>query len=225
MLEQGYIEILAPTLDTPGAGRVRGYMARYSGVHLACFGTPDAEAEHQRLGAHGFAPEPLVSLERSIEKDLLVRFRVVYVPPGRMPEGRVQYVQQLTPEAIWQPRYVAHTNAVVGLAAVYVVADDAVDTAARWARFTGLLPFPVGDLVELRARRGRVVIGSRESLGKLLGATPPAPGIAGYGLACRDPQGFLSRCRSAGLAVNANSVALPPALGGVWQVLDCVPGD
>jgi len=42
MLEEGYIEILAPTLDTPNARRVRSHMARYDGVHLACFGTPDA---------------------------------------------------------------------------------------------------------------------------------------------------------------------------------------
>ena len=54
MFEQGYIEILAPTLDTPNAQRVREHMARYGGVHLVCFGTPGAEAERARLAAHGF---------------------------------------------------------------------------------------------------------------------------------------------------------------------------
>ena len=57
-----YIEILAPTLDTPNAQRVRERMARYGGVHLVCFGTPDAQAERARLAAHGFDPEPLVRL-------------------------------------------------------------------------------------------------------------------------------------------------------------------
>ena len=106
MLEEGYIEILAPTLDTPNAQRVRERMARYDGVHLACFGTPDAEAEHRRLAAQGFEPEPLVNLERTLEGGETVRFKVVYVPPAKMPEGRVQYVEQLTPEAIWtgEPR-------------------------------------------------------------------------------------------------------------------------
>ena len=88
MLEEGYIEILAPTLDTPHAQRVRERMARYDGVHLACFGTPDAETEHQRLAGHGFEPEPLVSLERTLEGGEKVRFKVVYVPPAKMPEGR-----------------------------------------------------------------------------------------------------------------------------------------
>src|ERR1041384_4394274 len=58
MLEEGYIEILAPTLDTPNAQRVRDRMARYDGVHLACFGTPDAEGEHRRLPGGGRGASP-----------------------------------------------------------------------------------------------------------------------------------------------------------------------
>lgn len=219
MLEQGYVEILAPTLDTPNARRVRAAMARYDGVHLACFGTPDAEAEHRRLAAHGFEPEERVRLERELDvngRTGTVRFNVVYVPPERMPEGRIQYVQQLTPEQIWQPRYLKHANGVVGLSALYVAADDPAATAARWARFAGLLPFPVKDQVELRAARGKVIVGTGKSLVKLLGKVPPAPGIAGYGLACADVKAFLSRCRKAGLQARNRAVILPPELGGAW---------
>src|SRR5262245_23379647 len=75
MLEEGYIEILAPTLDTPNARRVRGRMALYDGVHLACFGTPEAEAEQRRLAAQDFEPEPLVSLERTLGDGRTVRFK------------------------------------------------------------------------------------------------------------------------------------------------------
>ncbi|MGH9579214.1 MAG: VOC family protein, partial [Terriglobales bacterium] len=59
MLEHGYLEILAPTADTPSAQRVRASMQRYAGVHLCCFGTPDAEGEHRRLADHGFGPPPI----------------------------------------------------------------------------------------------------------------------------------------------------------------------
>jgi hypothetical protein len=213
MFEDGYIEILAPTLQTPNAARVRAHMARYDGVHLACFGTPDARFEHTRLAAQGFEPEPLVDLQRTVEGGETVRFSVVYVPPGRMPEGRVQYVQQLTPEVIWKERFVAHANGVTGLASVYVVADDPADAAARWSRFSGLLPRREGDLVCLQAARGRVLIGK-----SFFGNTPRAPALAGYGLACRDPAGFLARCRGAGLKVDGQVVSLPPALGGCWVV-------
>ena len=65
MLEEGYVELLSPTHDTPTANRVRALMARYDGVHLLCYGTPDAEAEHRRLQAHGFEPQPLVALSRN----------------------------------------------------------------------------------------------------------------------------------------------------------------
>jgi hypothetical protein len=219
MLEQGYIEILAPTLDTPNAQRVRRHMQRYDGVHLACFGTPDAAFERQRLEAAGFEPEPLVDLSRQVDGGETVRFGVVYVPPGKMPEGRVQYCQHLTPEVIWKDRFVEHTNGVTGLAAVYVVAADPAETAARWSRFSGLLPRSANGLVSLEAARGRVLIGGRE---QLFDGAPAAPALAGYALACRHPEAFVARCSKTGLAVRktaaGHAISLPPSLGGTWLV-------
>jgi len=100
MLSDGYLELLTPTADTPNAGRMRRSMKRYRGVHLACFGTPAAKEEHARLERNGFAPPPLVRLKRKVEDGRTVRFSVVRAAPGKMPEGRVQYVQHLAPEAI-----------------------------------------------------------------------------------------------------------------------------
>lgn len=217
MLERGYIEILAPTLDTPNARRVRERMARYPGVHLACFGTPDAEAEHRRLAVHGFEPEPLVDLQRETQGGT-VRFRVVYVPPDKMPEARVQYVEHLSTEVIWNQASLAHSNGVTGLEALYVVAERPAETAARWALFSGLLPRPDGGLVRLDCARGRIFVGTRAHLTGVLGEAPAAPGLAGYALRCRDPEGFLARCRKAGLKVRKQAVLLPPALGGAWIV-------
>ena len=221
MLERGYIEILAPTLDTPHARRVRSRMALYDGVHLACFGTPEAEAEHRRLAAHGFDPEPLVDLQRQT-RDGAVRFKVIYVPPDKMPEGRIQYVQQLTPEVIWTAASLAHSNDITGLEAIYVVAEDPSEVAARWARFSALLPRPEGELVRLDCARGRVFVGTRKDLEEILGMAPPAPGLAGYGLACQDPDAFARKCSEKRLEVRKTpagyAVELPPALGGVWLI-------
>jgi hypothetical protein len=212
MLEQGYLELLAPTLDTPNAARVRARMDRFIGVHLCCFGTPAAEAEHRRLAAHGFEPEPLVSLQRTIETGELVRFAVVYVPPARMPEGRVQYCEHLTPAQVWREGYVNP----FALRAVYVVADEPEEAAVRWGRFGGLLPRLEDGLVRLDTARGRVLIGTRRRLESQLGEVPGAPAIAGYALGCRDPDAFALRCRDAGLDVDGRVVRLPPALGGTW---------
>ncbi len=221
MLEHGYLEFLTPTSDTPNARRVRASMQHYPGVHLACFGTPDAEGEQVRLQTHGFEPQPLVHLNRQVPTGEMARFSVVIPSIQAMPEGRIQFVQHHTPEAIWRPQYLGHTNNVVKLACAFVVAEDPVAAAARWARFSALLPQPAGAFVHLAASRGHVLFGSRESWTALLGDAPAPPALAGYALECRDPAILLSRCKLLGLPLRQirdelYAVALPEALGGCW---------
>ena len=197
MLEEGYIELLAPTPDR--------------GLRLACFGTPDAAAEQVRLAAHGFEPPPVLRLSRKIGKKL-ARFKVVR-SNERMPEGRIQYVQQLTPGLIWKKPVINKFR----LTRLMVVADDPVAAAARWARFSGLLPRRTQEGIRLQAARGAVLIDSRFPW-----ETPPAPALAGYGLACRNPKAFAARCSKAGLPVKRTgsryAVLLPPVLGGAWLI-------
>jgi hypothetical protein len=221
MLADGYLEILAPMAQTPNAQRLRASMQRYAGVHLCCFGTPDAEGEHRRLADHGFEPLPVVELSRLVEQNQTARFKVVRAAPEKMPEGRIQFVQHFTPEAIWRPQHLAHVNGVVKLACLFVVADNPVDAAARWSHFAALLPRPAGKFVHLQAARGHVLIGRREDWSGLLGDAPAGPAIAGYALECRDTAALLARCEMLGLAVRQlraglYSVALPAALGSHW---------
>jgi hypothetical protein len=220
MFEEGYVEILAPMLDTPNAARVRNHMARYDGVHLVCFGSPDAEGEHARLAAHGFEPEPFVRLQRQVDDGRTVRFGVVYVPPAKMPEARIQYCEHYTPEVIWEPRLVAHRNGVIGLGDAYVVAEDPVDAAARWARFSGLLPAPDGELVRLDTARGRIFIGTQRVLSQFIDDVPPAPAVAAFSLRVRDRSAFSRSVERAGLKITntgtGSCVKLPKALGGSW---------
>ncbi len=224
MLEEGYLEFLAPTADTPNAARLRAAMQRYAGVHLACFGTPAAAEEHARLGWHGFDPLPMVRLERPVAlggATPTARFNVVRLPPGKMPEGRIQFVEQLTPELLWRPQLLRHANTACRLACVFVVAQDPVDAAARWAHFAALLPRPAGDYVHLETARGHVLVGTAAHWSALLGDTPAAPALAGCALECRDPDTLAARCEAAGLALRRlrrglYAVQLPAALGGAW---------
>ncbi|HYR32786.1 MAG TPA: VOC family protein [Burkholderiales bacterium] len=215
MLEEGYIELLSPTHDTPAATRMRALMRRYDGVHVLCYGTPDAEAEHRRLQAHGFEPQPLVELSRAVDGGT-ARFKVVRPAPDKMPEGRIQYVQQLTPEHLWRKGDVNRLR----LEEVFVVARDPVETAARWARFAGLLPRAERDGVRLETARGRVFIGRRETVAKLLGDAPPAPAIAGYAVRSSHPEKLAARCKAAGITVKRHgkryAATLPKTLGGAW---------
>src|SRR5262249_58629782 len=147
-------------------------------------------------GAEGFEPQPLVDLAREVAGGT-ARFKVVRLPPEKMPEGRIQYVEQLTPEQLWRP---ADVNAL-RLDEVYVVADQPVETAARWARFSALVPRAERDGVRLETARGRIFIGTRAAVAKLLGEAPPAPAIAGYALGGGQPKTLVARCKEAGAAV------------------------
>lgn len=218
MLDEGYLEFLTPTMDTQVAQRMRAYMAKHVGVHLACFGTPSADDEHARLAAHGFEPLPVVRLSRPLDDGASARFNVVRVPPEKMPEGRIQYVEHLTPEAIWRDEHLAHDNGVLGLAAVFVVAYDPVAVAARFAAFSALLPRREDGFIRLASERGDVIVGTHDQWAERLGDAPAAPALAGYALKCRDPAAFAHRCAAAGLGVNANIVRLPPELGGAWEL-------
>ena len=212
MLEDGYIELLSPTHDTPAAQRLRAQMARYAGVHLVCFGTPDGDAEHRRLAAHGFE-STLVEFERAVEGGM-ARFKAVRVAPEKMPEGRIQYVQHLAPEHVWLDGYVNPMK----LEDVYIVARDPVEAAARWARFGGLIPMPEADVVRLKTARGSVVIGAADAIGRIVGKTAVAPGIAGYSLRCGHPRTIVERCKAAGIAVRKigerHAALLPDSVGG-----------
>jgi glyoxalase-like protein len=224
MLKEGYLEFLAPTADTQNAERLRAAMRRYPGVHLACFGTPAAEDEHARLGWHGFEPQPLVQLERPVAVDgtpASARFKVARAAPDKMPEGRIQFVEHLTPEALWQSRYLGHANGVTRLACVFAVADDAAQVAARWARFAALLPQRAGRFVHLETARGHVLIGTRDDWVALLGHAAPAPGLCGYALECSEPAALVSRFERIGVRPhrvrdNLYAAMLPDALGGAW---------
>jgi hypothetical protein len=146
---------------------------------------------------------------------------VVRAAPEKMPEGRIQFVQHLAPEAIWRPQHLGHTNTVVKLACVFVVARAPVDDAARWAHFAALLPRPAGAYVHLPCARGHVLVGARASWRELLGEAPEAPALAGIALECREPAILVSRCKRLGLSVKKHrddlySVSLPEALGGAW---------
>src|ERR1041384_7011447 len=55
MLEEGYIEILAPTLETPHAQRVRERMARYDGGDRPWFVQRPAAARHEPPATRGGA--------------------------------------------------------------------------------------------------------------------------------------------------------------------------
>lgn len=224
MLRRGYLEFLTPTGATPIADQLRQSINSYLGVHLIALGTADPEADRQRLEAAGFKPLPVLALERPIgtpEGDQTARFSVLRVPSGTMPEGRVQFVQQQTPEFLWQRRWLDHRNRAFGLAAVFVAVADPDEAAARYTRYTGLPVEKDGAARKLCSARGEVIFLPPEAVREKLGIEPPTlPWMAGYALETADQiyirsQLEMQDLETRDLGPGQFVVTAPAAIGGV----------
>lgn len=221
MLDLGYLEFLAPIGDTPNAASLRAGMARYTGAHLIAFGTVDPDREHARLAREGFGPLPTVALERDIRTPTgtgRARFAVVRTPAGAMQEGRVQFVEQRTPELLWQARWLEQPNSAYALKRVHLCVADPLEAVARFARYTGLSPASIDGAPGLATSRGDLVFRDAAGTKAALGVEPPTlPWIGGCTLACRDP----SRVPAGNETARGRVVVPSDALGGVF-VFDAV---
>lgn len=216
MLDLGYLEFLAPIGDTPNAASLRAGMARYTGAHLIAFGTVAPEIDHARLAREGFDPLPAVALEREIGTPTgtgRARFAVVRTPSGAMAEGRVQFVEQRTPELLWQARWLEQPNSAHALTRVHLCVADPAEAALRFARYTGLAIVAVDGAPGLVTARGDLVFRDAAGTKATLGVEPPTlPWIAGCTLACRD----MSRVPAGNETARGRVVVPSDALGGVF---------
>jgi hypothetical protein len=107
---------------------------------------------------------------------------VVRVPPERMPEGRMQFCRQHTPELVWQPERQNHPNRVHSLTDILLCVDDPAQAAARYGRFLGLAPKARDGFSLIELARGRLHLfgpdGHARSTGILAPTTPVMAGIA-----------------------------------------------
>ncbi len=204
MLERGYLEILTPVAgaDTAMARHLKDSMGRYVGVHLIAFAVAEAEAAAGRLASAGFRLQPRVNLRRTIEaadgSQVQVAFTVVRARFGSIPEGRLQVLTHLTPEHMWQARYIARDNAIAGLCEVVLAVPDPAASAGRLARFTGRGARQTDGGSTISLDRGRLTFSTPEAIARRYGGlrSPPVPGpaMAALGLVSRDldrTRGFL----------------------------------
>jgi Glyoxalase-like domain len=231
MFRQGYVEFLTAVSDTELAQRFRAAVARHTGLHLVAMSIGDAESAHARLEAQGFRPDPPVHLARPVEdadgRPLEARFTVLRVPPDAMPEGRIQLLVHHTEEAVWQERWLDHTNGIVSLEAVLVAVPDPEQAAQRFGRFVDRAPRRLeAERFVLPLDRGTLVFvasGHLDRLAPWIERRVDAPWIAGYALGSADPGLTRDRFLAGGLdarpsAPTETAYVLPPALGGFVTV-------
>ncbi len=226
MLRQGYVELLTAVSKGDLARQFEAAIERHVGLHLVAFGVADADAAHARLGQAGLEPSPPVHLRREV--DLVgggrgeARFTVLRLPPGLMPEGRMQLLTHHTEATVWQDAWMEHPNGVASLEAVLIVVADLDEAAARFGRLLDRAPVSLDDSRRAVALdRGRLVLASLDAVRDRLPAgivPPPPPWIAGLGLGAADPAASAAWFKAAGLvggfAAGEGTYALPVELGG-----------
>ncbi len=213
MLRRGYIELLAIVDPSLPANGLDAFLARYAGMHILALGIADDQATLARLRRAGLAVPGVLHLERAVDDTDPggPRARFARLPLPDAPEGRVQLIRHLTPEAIWQERFMAHPNQAVALEAAVLAVGNPAEAAHRLSRLAGrpVAPDPAGGFV-LELAQGAVRILSPDSLGAVLpGVAPPVlPFMAG----------MLVRTADGGAAVRALAPGLAEAPGGAMAM-------
>jgi hypothetical protein len=183
MLRQGYLELMS-IMPAGASATIDRFLARYAGIHTIALGIDDETAVTDRLVRAGMPAPPVAWTERAVdEADLAApRARFGLITPPDLPEGRVHLIRHMTPEALWQDRFLSHPNHAVSLNEVIVVTGETAPAAARFSRLAGrpVVPDPVGGYA-LDLSRGTVRLLPPEVSEALLGvATPPSlPWIGG----------------------------------------------
>jgi hypothetical protein len=224
MLRRCYIELLAVVDPNAGSATLDRFLARYAGIHILAFSMDDAEATLARLRRAGVDAPSVSRLERAIDDadptGPRARFTLIQMPD--QPEGRINLVHHIAPEALWQERFLHHPNNATALAEVVVAVAEPADTAARFSRLIGCpaIPDPAGGFA-LDLAHGRVLLLPETALHSVQpeGDAVGVPRIVGLAVSTADGNEAVVRLLAEqGIAHRVHGDALlvaPDAAGGV----------
>jgi hypothetical protein len=146
MLGQGYLKLIAVVDPSRPSATIARFLARHAGIHILTFATPDAGAALHRLRRAGLDTELIASsraADPAAPDGAQARFERLAITAA---VPRLQLLRHLTPELVWQPRFLRHPNHAVALEAVIVVSDAPAEFAAMLSRVAGVAvaPDPLG---------------------------------------------------------------------------------
>jgi hypothetical protein len=182
MLRSGYVELISVVDPARPSATLERFLGRYAGIHILSLGISDEQAALGRLRQAGFITDIFAS-ERPADpaKPNGPRARFARLPLADA-EPRLQLLRHMTPDLVWQKRFLRHPNHAVALEAVVMVADPPAVLAARLSRAAGVpvVPDPVGGYA-LRLGQGQVRVLPPEALGVVFPgvAIPSLPFVAG----------------------------------------------
>jgi hypothetical protein len=135
VLGQGYVELSA-VLAVDERHHLAPWRAHGPGLTILALGAADLEAARERCVAAGLEAGPVQGAARSIEYGSThgtARFRWWMLQPAASPEGLLCFVQNLTPELVFQPEVMQHPNGALALEEIVVRVADPSGAARRYA--------------------------------------------------------------------------------------------
>jgi catechol 2,3-dioxygenase-like lactoylglutathione lyase family enzyme len=189
MLEEGYLELIGIVDPALYDNQLGAFLARYHGIHILALGVDDAERQVTWLREAGLAVPGVRPMQRPVATpDGSSEARFKRVPLAEAPEGRIQLIEHLTPELMWQNHLLDHPNRVVALTETVLCVADVTEAADRFRRLAGSAPLRHGTARIFAFAAGRLVLCDPASLGDFMtDAEPPTvPWFAGFSVATDD---------------------------------------
>uniref|UniRef100_UPI003F490FB2 VOC family protein n=1 Tax=Streptomyces chartreusis TaxID=1969 RepID=UPI003F490FB2 len=180
-----YLEVVT---IIPGSAAAQVPPGLPDGLHILCFGSPDAAALAHRWTAAGIPNDGAVPLERNVDTpqgpDLVKAIRVM-IDFAATSEGQLLASELLTPQTVHQPRYMSHDNGALELSELVVSASDAAAVARRYAVMTGIHAERDGDAHVIRLPGQQLVFLAPGDVERYVpGARPSeSPAMVAFGVA------------------------------------------
>ena len=184
MFENTYLEILANEDPAKPAPRMTNWLRHHQGAHIICFDSGDCAFVDRRVRGLGIETSGVIPLQREIDTPEGVRtakFERVQLAPKNSPEGYIQATRHLTPQYIYQPRYIQHANGCFQLAETILAVDDLAGFVKKYSDYLPVAPARNGAAVHFKLALGTTLtlVDLKDASTMLPGTLlPPIPGIA-----------------------------------------------
>lgn len=102
-------------------------LKRYEGLHVMHFGTDHIELVKERFREQEIPCSEIKNFQRNVQTDKgeqTMRARTISFPPELTAEGLIQIAQHDTPELVFQPQHMIHSNGAVGLSELILCCED-----------------------------------------------------------------------------------------------------
>jgi catechol 2,3-dioxygenase-like lactoylglutathione lyase family enzyme len=202
---RNYVEVLAQVDKSMQNPILDPWYARFAGLHILAFNSPDADAVAARLDGEGINHGGVSTLQREVDTadgPRMMRVRNVFFggedssrpvvawSASQLPEGGVQTVQNLTVEYLLQERYMEHPNGAIGVVDyILCVADDELpDFERRYGKYLARTAQDDGPARVFDVDGFRVTLVRNADLDAILPGerAPDLPAFVAYGVAVRD---------------------------------------